>query len=245
MIATKRSFALAVAAAAVWFVTPGADAQSRNVVSTDQARHALLPWLVIDQNSHRSHTPFAPEEAPGSREAKRLSRSAQAVLDGQLHRAGEASLLPRDAWEDTAAATALRSAINVGDGCPLCLDAAALVRFDPDAIKRAGEAIRADYLWLGAVATPLTGSRHADECAQSEQHRREGTPLARAAVLLVRVSDGTVVWKRTTRIPERLIPHLQGKIARPPHERRHEAVELAARTLGGAFRRDGELALRK
>lgn len=212
-----------------------------------QPRLVVLPWLVIDRTTNRECSRTEPASIASSVEARRLSQSAQAALDGQMHRLGLAEMISRKEWEPEWRSRKPAEFYRTAPGCAVCASVGDLIRFDPAALQQLAGSVRADYVWLGVTVTPLSSERSAsrpDECCQEALGEGRDAVLARSSALLWRASDGEIVWQRDARRFDRDVLRKAGKIAHSPENRRRYAVEHTARALAGAFKREYAEALK-
>jgi hypothetical protein len=203
---------------------------------------------VIDRTTNRECSRPESVGAPLNNEARRLAQSAQAALDAGMHRHRMMEMIARREWEPHWQALEPGQVFRQGPGCSVCTPAGELIRYGRAAVQGLAQAVRADYVWLGVTVVPLTRDSAAasrpDECCREALGTGRKAILARSAVLLLRASDGEVVWQRDARRLEGDVPHRAGKIARPPSVRRAYAVDATARLLSNAFRREHQEALR-
>jgi hypothetical protein len=207
----------------------------------------VLPWLVVDRNTNRDCEKLGPAEAPAIEEARRLARSGQAALDAAMHRHRMMEMIPRKEWEPRWAEMKPGSVLRQGEGCAVCTPAGQLIRYDRAGLQRLAQAVRADYVWLGVTVVPLTreakGNRP-DDCCREVLAQEGKAVLARSSVLLVRATDGTLVWERDARRLEREVPSRAGRVARTPAKRRWYAVRTTAHLLANAFGREHRKSLK-
>lgn len=216
--------------------TGGVTAQKAS--SGDKPRLLVLPWLIIDRNTNRECS-RGEVTAATTREAQRLARSGQAALDGQMHRLGGAEMIPRKDWEPHWQERKPSEFFRASAGCAVCAPVGELLKFDAAAVLQIANDVNADYVWLGVSVTPLTpdpSAQPADTCCKEALAQERNAVLARSSVLLVRASDGEMVWQRDARRLDADVPRKVGKMARPLETRRRMAVEDTARALGAAFR---------
>lgn len=221
-------------------------------------RVLALPWLVIDRNSNKDCAKLGPSEERASGEGRLLGESGQASLDTVLHRSGLVELVPRKEWAPEWEQVKPGRVMRQGLGCAVCAPTTQLMRYDRAAVQGLAKAVRADYVWLGVTVVPLTlntSVRRADECCRNALMLERDAVLARSSAVLVRASDGEVVWQQDARSsdPSRRPGGLDVRFAPPharrptpltPYELRQKAVQTTARALGSAFRRDAEQVLR-
>jgi len=210
-------------------------------------RLLVLPWLVVDRNTNRECTRPESAGAPLNGEARRLAQSAQSTLDAAMHRQGTMEMIPRKEWAPHWQGFQPGTVFRQGAGCAVCNPAGELLRYDPAAVQGLAQAVRADYAWLGVTVVPLTAGKSAsppDDCCREALGQGRNAVLARSSVVLVRASDGAVVWQRDARRLEGEVPYRIGKINRSPDSRRAIAVDSTAKLLAGAFRREHREALR-
>ncbi len=206
----------------------------------------VLPWLVIDRNTNRECS-RGEINAASTREAQGLALSAQSALDGQMHRMDVAEMIPRKTWEPRWRERPASECFRASAGCAVCTPAGELLKFDPAALQQIARDVGADYVWLGVTVAALTPERSAskpDPCCKEALGRERKAVLARSSVVLVRASDGEVVWQRDARRFDADVPHKVGKMPRTSQTRRRMAVEDTARALATAFRRERPEALR-
>jgi hypothetical protein len=195
---------------------------------------------VIDRTTNLD---CAGPESPGavSGEARRLAASAQAALDAEMHEHAMMAMVSRKEWQPHWDGLRGSRVLWKGVGCAVCAPAGALIRYDRTLVQQLARAVDADYVWLGVTVAPLTppkGAPPADACCREALAQERPAVLARSSALLVRASDGEMVWQRDARRLERDVPTRAGRINRTPERRRAYAVDATAHLLGRAFRRE-------
>lgn len=225
-------------------------------------RILVAPWLVVDRTTNQEFTRSGSAAGSTALEARRLGDSAYAALDRALHKQDETDLVPRREWEPFWAPTA--AAVQVAGSCPICASSGQLLRYRRTDIQKLARAVNADYVWLGAVAVPLTssaGTPESDECCREALALEKRVILARSTAVLVRASDGETVWERDARWPDtrdrKKLPVRYGMPDQPrtesghemrprnnekpllsPYGERERAVDATARELADAFHRE-------
>ena len=215
-------------------------------------RILALPWVVIDRTTNQLCTTPEPTASPVTREAGGLARSAASALDAEMHRYGRAKVIPRKEWEPAWKQINPGRIVRQGAGCAVCAPINQLLQYDRASLQDLARTVRADYVWLGVTVIPLTRETkesRPDECCREALALERDAVLARSSALLVRVSDGEVVWERDARVMDREVPKsfpraasnkfhgIQG-IDHPPARHREIAVDATAHDLGKAFRRE-------
>jgi hypothetical protein len=213
----------------------------------DKPRLLVLPWVVIDRTTNRDCSKLGSSQAPARAEALRLAGSAQAALDAAMHRHGMMEMIPRKEWEPHWRELPPGRVVWQGPGCAVCTPVGELLHDDRAALQALAQAVRADYVWLGVTVVPLTKQNQdnrPDDCCREALAQERKAVLARSSVLLVRASDGEIVWQRDARRLERDVPHRVGRLVRTAAARREIAVKDTAHLLGNAFSREHREALR-
>jgi hypothetical protein len=209
-------------------------------------RLLVLPWLVIDRTTNRDcNKPGGSPGAPGD-EARALAQTAQQALDAEMHAHRMMTLIPRKEWEPQWQQLRPGRIVRQGAGCAVCTPAGELLHYDRPALQALAQSVGADYIWLGATVVPLTPERRAappDDCCRDALASGRKEVLARSSVVLVRASDGEIVWQRDARRLEREVPHRVGKMTRSPATRRRYSLDATAHLLTKAFRREHPEAL--
>lgn len=230
-----------LAVCAAWLLGPAGAGEP-----TGRPRLLALPWLVIDRNTNRECTS---PEAPGAagKEAASLAAAAQAALDAEMHRHRMVDLVPRREWAPEWERLSASRVLWKGAGCAVCAPPGELIRYDRALVQQLAKAVGADFVWLGVTVVPLTPDRKAppaDDCCRDSLARERKAVLARSSVVLVRASDGEIVWQRDARRLESDVFQVVGRVRRSESRRRSEAVNATAHLLGSAFRREHREAVR-
>jgi hypothetical protein len=203
-------------------------------------RLLVLPWVVIDRSSNQDCAKLTPQP-PVSAEARRLAVSAQETLDAAMHRHRMMGMIPRRDWEPHWKQLPPGKVFSQGPGCAICTPIGSLLRYDHAALRQLGQAVQADYVWLGVSVVPLISGQtpaRPDDCCREALGRERDAVLARSSVLLVRIQDGEVVWQRDARRFDAEVPRRVGRAPMPARFRREIAVKGTAKMLGNAFRRE-------
>jgi hypothetical protein len=208
----------------------------------------VLPWLVIDRTTNQECSRSGRTPAATGAEARRLATAAQESLDAVMHRHRMMAMIPRKEWQPQWQQYQPGQIVRQSAGCAVCTPIGALLEYDRTALQALGQAVRADYIWLGVTVVPLTresaGSRSDDCCREALAQERRAV-LARSSALLVRVRDGEVVWQRDARRLERDVPGRVGRFIRSEPLRREYGVKNTARMLGNGFAREHRRALQQ
>lgn len=214
-------------------------------------RILALPWMVIDRTTNKERSRMEATSGHVQTDAQQLAVSAQAALDGTLHRYRTAEVVARSEWEPLWKKLRGGHLLIQGAGCAVCSPAGQLLHYDRAALINLAQEVKADYVWLGVTVVPLTWGTPAlkqDDCCREALDMERENVLARSSALLVRASDGEVVWQRDARWPDPRAKrrHLRMIYAPPSGSPaiprsftdREKAVDATARSLANALRRD-------
>jgi hypothetical protein len=200
-----------------------------------------LPWMVIDRATNQDCARLGPAQAEIRGEARKLASAGQAALDTVLRDHRMFTMISRSEWEPYWHLLKPGTVVWQGTGCAVCGPAAQLLRYDRAALQQLGREVGAEYVWLGVIVVPMTSeeqdNRHEECCEATLGHARQEV-LARSSALLIRVSDGKVIWQGDVR---RLTS--DARVGTPPRNdslamRREMAVKDTAQALGAAFVRE-------
>lgn len=216
-----------------------------------------LPWVIIDGNGSGSQPKPGSPGGPISAQTERLAYSARAAIDATLRRRGIMEMIPRKAWEPQWEKLKAERGIGQAAGCICCPPAPELLRYNRTALQRLGQAVHADYIWLGVTVVPLSAAHpkaQSDSCCQKPLAPQQEQVLARSGGLLFRVSDGEIVWRQEARRLDHEVlrrSHYRHHRSRGPFrtiysppERHEMAVDETAHMLANAFVREHEQVLR-
>jgi hypothetical protein len=216
-----------------------------------------LPWVIIDGNASGSQPKPGSAAAPIRAQTERLADSARGAIIATLRRQGIMEMIPRKAWQPQWEKLKAAGAIAQVDGCICCPPAPELLRYNRPALQRLGQAVHADYIWLGVTVVPLSREQpkqSSDSCCRKAPGPQQESVLARSGSLLFRVSDGEVVWRQEARRLDREVlrrghyrhhgSHSPFRITYSPPERHEMAVAGTARMLANAFVREHGQVLR-
>jgi hypothetical protein len=221
IVLLSNSTAIAAAASAAGIQ---AGALSSSTAPTESApgqpRLLVLPWQVIDRTTNQIYSAANLPRSTASEEARQLSESGMAALDAVLHRHdGLGELVPRREWQPCWDEGIIGPWACYSSQCASCAPVGELLRYDRGRLRQLGQAVGADYIFLGVTVVPLiapAGSSPPSRCCLEALTVDKRDVLARTAALLVRVRDGEPVWQRDARRLDRDVLRRTQRPARPP-----------------------------